>query len=59
MIAMSQNTPESDPRYIDLTEVKEGEVFHGSGSAEVIGLEPGENFVAPNMTLDSYDIDAD
>jgi len=52
---MSQSTPDPDPRPIDLSESSGGEIFHGSRSGEVIGLEPGDNFIAPNMTLDSYD----
>ena len=52
---MSQNAPESEPRDTGLSEGRSGEIFHGSRSGEVIGPEPGDNFIAPNMTLDSYD----
>lgn len=40
--------PESD-RF----ELRESEIFHGSGQS--LNMEPGEGFVAPTMALDEFE----
>lgn len=58
---MSEQDPEfntaretAESQTIDLTE--EGSVI---GSGQTIGIEPGDNFIAPTMALDSLEQESD
>lgn len=57
---------EQEPEFNKLREPSErpsSEIFHEeksiTGSGQTIGLEPGENFIAPTMALDSLQSDSD
>jgi hypothetical protein len=58
---MSEQTPEADhivggfPR--ESSEIYEEKSI--TGSAQSIGIEPSDNFVAPTMALDSFEPTAD
>lgn len=54
---VSEQQPEiQNPREtIDLSAVEHAEQRSITGSGQTIGIEPGENFIAPTMALDSLD----